>query len=155
MNMICVKYLTVLDIFKGGNMKPTAEDFYQLISNQGFKNILDIIHEGFTGMFFVLKKLAEGKTDMSAGDIADSFGVSTARTAVVLKNLENKGFVIKSKAEDDGRKTLVKISKNGTIALKDRMKNLLMSMENLLLKLSGEETTQLYNILQKLLVVNS
>merc|ERR1711879_419633 len=49
----------------------------------------------------------------TAGDIANRIGLSTGRMASVLNSLEQKECIIRNKAEDDKRKTIVSSTKKG------------------------------------------
>lgn len=131
-------------------MKPTAQDIYSLLSNQKFKKVTEIFQDGLTGMFVVLKILDEANKELSAGDISETFGVSTARTAVILATLEKKGFVIKTKSELDARKTIVKLTTNGLTALNERKCKIITTIESFMSKLNDNEVNNLYQILNKL-----
>ncbi len=132
-------------------MGKTAEDFYQLFSNHKFKKVADTLQDGFSGMYVVLKIIQDAEKELSAGDISDIFGVTTARTAVVLTTLEKKEYIIKSKSENDARKTIVKITEKGNIALETRKNELFFAINAFLNKLSEEEKNNLYKIVEKLL----
>ena len=49
----------------------------------------------------------EQKNEVNAGDISSFLNVSTARIAVLLKNLEKKDLIKKSSSQTDKRKTIV------------------------------------------------
>lgn len=130
---------------------PTAQDFYELFSSHKFKKVSETIQDGFFGMYFVLKILTESVDGLSAGDIAKTFGVTSARTAVILTTLEKKGYITRQKARDDARKTIVKITNLGEIVLIERKKKLFSVLEEFLSKLNEEEARSFYSILEKLL----
>lgn len=132
-------------------MKLSANDFYLLFEHHKFRAATEIMHDGLSGMFFVLKVLADAQADLSAGDVAEILGVTTARTAVVLSTLEKKGFITKSKSSEDARKTIVRITEEGAIALEARRIQLFAMVDQLLGKLSKGEVKELHKILQKLL----
>lgn len=132
-------------------MKLSAKDFYLLFENHKFRAATEIMHDGLSGMFFVLKVLSDANADLSAGDVADILGVTTARTAVVLSTLEKKGYITKSKSSIDGRKTIVRLNDEGAMALEERRAQLFGMVDQLLGKLSKIEVEQLHNILKKLL----
>lgn len=132
-------------------MKLSAQDFYLLFANHKLKAATDVIHDGFTGMYFVLKVLSDADGDISAGNISEVLNVTTARTAVLLSTLEKKGFITKSKSSEDARKTIVRITESGEAALEERRVLLFGMVDSLLGKLSKGEIKDLYKILQKLL----
>lgn len=133
-------------------MQLTSQDFYMLFCNHKFKKISETIQDGFSGMYFVLRLLSESKDFLLAGDISQLFQVTTARTAVILNTLEKKGFVSKSKCEDDARKTKVEITSLGIEALIERKKKILGTIEHFLNKLDETEKVQFFDILKKLLI---
>lgn len=130
---------------------PTAQDFYKLFSSHRFKKVNETIQDGFFGMYFVLRILAENVGGLSAGDIAKMFGVTSARTAVILTSLAKKGYITKQKAKDDARKTIVKITDTGEEVLAKRKKKLFNILDEFLVKLSEEEIKSFYSVLEKLL----
>lgn len=81
--------------------------------------------EHVEGMMFVLGYLEKNGTS-NVKTIGDSLNVSSARMAVILNKLEDKGYVKRYKSEDDKRVTLVKLLPEG--------KNLINKVETKLLK---------------------
>lgn len=132
-------------------MNPSPQDFFNLVCNNSFKRISEIIQDGFSGMYFVLRLLSDAKEKLLAGDISEQFGVTTARTAVILATLEKKGLIEKNKSEEDGRKTFVEITNLGTQIIEKRKAEILEKIGFFLNKLSDDEKSNFYSILQKLL----
>lgn len=132
-------------------MKPTAQDVYLLLGNSKLKVISETFQDGFTGMFVVLKILDNAKKELSAGDISQTFGVTTARTAVILNTLEKKGYIIKNKSDSDARKTIVKLTDEGLIALNERKQKIINAIEELMSNLSDKDIKSFYKVLQKLI----
>lgn len=135
-------------------MKKNAKDFYLLFCSSNFRNITETIQEGFSGMYYVLKILSDSNFELSAGDISNEFGVSTARTAVILNTLERKGYITKSKSNQDGRKTIVLLTEAGNNALQIRKNKILSVLNTYINKLSEQETDKLYFLLEKILSNN-
>lgn len=133
-------------------MGPTAQDIYFLLSNSKLKKIAEIFQDGFTGMFVVLKILDNAKKELSAGDISEMFGVTTARTAVVLNVLEKKGYINKTKSSLDARKTIVKLTDKGLTSLNERKQKIINAIEHLMSCLDNNDIKNFYNILQKLII---
>lgn len=131
-------------------MKPTTQDFYLLFCNHNFKKVSEIIQDGFSGMYFVLRIISDAKRELSAGDISDAFQVTTARTAVILSTLEKKRFISKSKSKDDARKTIVKLTESGKFALENRKNQIFDAINSIFSKLNEEELKSFYTILEKL-----
>ncbi len=129
----------------------TSMDFYRLLLNHKSRKLNEILQEGFSRMYYILRILVEKNGETTAGDIASILGVSTPRVAVMLKTLEKKGLVLKKKSCLDGRKTIVKITEKGTKVIEERKDKLFDSLESLLLKLNEEETDNFYFLLDKIL----
>lgn len=132
-------------------MEIEGKDFYLLFSSQKFKKITQIIQDGYSGMYYVLKILNEYNGKVCAGDISKIFKVTTARTAGVLKTLEKKGYIVREKGEDDARKTIAIITKKGSEALERRKKEINMAIDEFLKKLDEDEVSKFYEILKKIL----
>lgn len=66
------------------------------------------------GIAAVLGYLYETNETVTAGQISKFMNVSTARVAVLLKKMENKGLIIKETGTNDARTTVVRLSELGT-----------------------------------------
>ncbi len=132
-------------------MKLDGSAFYNLCSNNNFRKIVEKIEDGYSGIFYILKILSEAKGELTAGDIAEKFGASTARIAVALSNLEKKGYILREKSKKDARITIVKITNEGVLALNKRKSDLFESIDYYLSKLSPKEKKSFYQSLQKLI----
>lgn len=129
----------------------TSLEFYSLFCDKRFRKVSDLIQDGFKGLFFVLKVLETNDNEVTAGDISLKIGVSTARTAVILNTLESKGYITKGKSNSDARKTIVKLTNEGLIALNKRKSEVIASIDDFLLTLDEEDREQLYLLLHKVL----
>lgn len=65
------------------------------------------------GIGAVLHLVYESKDPVTAGNIADFMGVSTARVAVLLKKMAQQELIVKETAEYDGRVTVVRLTDKG------------------------------------------
>ncbi|MDD4372088.1 MAG: MarR family transcriptional regulator [Anaerostipes sp.] len=72
-----------------------------------------VLTESAKGENYVLSYLAGRKEDVNPKDISQLLNVSSARTAVILKNLEKRELVRRYKDPDSNRQTLVKILPRG------------------------------------------
>ena len=71
------------------------------------------ISETTKGIAAVLGYLYETSETVTAGQISKVMNVSTARVAVLLKKMENKGLIIKETGTNDARTTVVRLSELG------------------------------------------
>lgn len=132
-------------------MKNATEFIYNSLCNKKLKNVYEVIQEGFSGIFVVLRILDNAEGEVSAGDISNLFGVSTARTAVMLNTLERKEYISKTKSNVDARKTIVAITDKGRLALSERKQKIEGLIDNFTSKLSVGEVNSFCNILKKVL----
>ncbi len=54
-----------------------------------------------------------GKKGMTIGEIAEDQSITRPSVTVAINKLEKKGYVLKEKSEEDGRKTYVKLTRLG------------------------------------------
>ncbi len=116
------------------------------------KNIKSDVHyeEGIRGMIPVLKILYDSKKEITPKDIEDELCISSARTARVLNQLQEKELISRIKSEIDKRKTIVVLTEKGKeLAIKHR--NMFISyMDKLLNNISDEERIMFLIIVEKM-----
>ena len=133
-------------------MDITSEYIYNLLCNKKLRQVYDIMQDGFSGMYVVLRILNEAKEPITAGEISNIFGVSTARVAVLLGTLSRKGYIKKIKSSKDARQTIVIITSEGKNALVDRKNKILSMIEQFVSLLNDNEIRIFCNILKKVLL---
>lgn len=93
------------------------EELLKAPPSEGFKSI----DENTAGIRAILKYLSETDGAATAGRISESMGVSTARVAVLLKKMVDKGLIEKNSDPSDARVVVVRLSEHGAeTALKIR-----------------------------------
>lgn len=65
------------------------------------------------GIGAVLRLVYESQEPVTAGNIADFMGVSTARVAVLLKKMVQQELIVKEAARHDARVTVVRLTDKG------------------------------------------
>lgn len=93
------------------------------------------------GTGFVLAYLDEAETEVFPSDIARDMNVSTARIAAMLRQLEKNGFITRESSSQDGRKTVVTLTKLGRTWIQ-RTKEQAVDKTELLLERVGSEDIQ-------------
>lgn len=131
-------------------MEISAMQIYELFMKINLKELINIILSGFSGVFLLLKILRNKRKAMAAGELSSKMKVSSARMAAMLNNLSQKGYIKKEKTEDDGRKTIVTITKDGQNALAKREGKVVGLIDKLLKKLSSKDIKNLLDICKKL-----
>lgn len=71
------------------------------------------VNESHAGIGAVMRLLTESEKSVTAGDVAEFMGVSTARVAVLLKKMEARGLIVREKSPHDARVTIVELSEEG------------------------------------------
>lgn len=127
-----------------------AKQFCQALEGKDCKKVSKLLEDGYRGMYLILRILRSNTSGLSAGDIADKTGISTARTAVAIRTLINKGFVTKRRATDDGRKVIIQITDNGCNALVKKGAEVLDVIVELMKKLTQTEVQEFVLLSQKL-----
>ena len=69
--------------------------------------------------------MCSGK-EVSAGEISEYMHVSTARVAVLLKKMADKGLITKQSDPSDGRRVMVSITDEGKAAFLEKQKEILL-----------------------------
>lgn len=96
------------------------------------------VNELHMGMGAILQYLLRYDGMVTAGQISEELGVSTARVAVLLKKMADKGLLTKEKGTMDGRITIVKMTEFGEdIAI--QMRNDMWNQLETIIDTVGEE----------------
>lgn len=106
-------------------------------------NFLKIVNDSNAGIGYVLKLLlSEENHQLSAGQLSEAMGVSTARVAVLLKKMESRGLISKKIDKSDARITLVALSENGKSLAIEMKENMLRHITNVIDKVGEEKFLQ-------------
>ena len=89
--------------------KSVIERLYGKPSDETFKKF----NNDNAGIYCMLKYLANIDRPVSAGEISGFMKVSTARVSVLLKKMNEKGFIIREKSSEDARKLMISLSEKG------------------------------------------
>lgn len=118
LDMLRVVYyinIILIVLVNGGRME-AKEEICRLM-----KRFVDSMPRAFTtkiektniGIGLVLRYLAEVGRPASAGEISRRMNVSTARVAVLLRTMSEKGLIVRSADSADARKVYVSLSEKG------------------------------------------
>ncbi|MBO4495835.1 MAG: MarR family transcriptional regulator [Clostridiales bacterium] len=103
----------VLELLQDFNsIKPLAFVQQMDIQSMGIGNVL-----GF---------LACSGREVSAGEISEYMNVSTARVAVLLKKMSDKGLIVKKNDPNDGRRVMVSITDLGQELLAEKQNEIIL-----------------------------
>ena len=84
------------------------------------------------------------------GDISKTIGVSSARVATLLNDLENKGLVTREIDRNDRRKIIVKLTTQGQNVAKTKKQEFLQKITSLLMLLGEYDAKEYVRIMGRL-----
>ncbi len=128
-----------------------AEEILKSVGKKNCKRVTTFFNEWTKGLYVILRMINISDTEVVAGDISNTLGISTARVAVALATLERKKWIKKHKSVLDARKTVVELTDLGRSVLKEREEELKEIIVLYLDKLTDEEVIQFLNIVKKTL----
>ncbi len=108
------------------------------------------IDEFMKGEAYVLQHLAQSPQPVLPGDISAAMGITTARIAAALNNLEDKGFITRKADETDRRKVLVELTPKGKEVAAQRKAEIAGYVEHLLRSLGEEDAAAYVRIMARL-----
>lgn len=85
----------------------------ELLHEAGPADYFKTLDQRQMGMEAILHMLLESRKTVTAGSISEEMGVSTARVAVLLRKLAEKGLVTKETDAVDARVTVVRLTEAG------------------------------------------
>ncbi len=112
--------------------------------------LLSKIDKSSEGENKVLGMLYEKRRDVTAGSISAELKMSTARIAVILSSLEEKGLAEKYHDPHDRRKTLVRITEKGVKHTEELYEGLLEVMNELIESIGTERLNLFVDTLQEI-----
>ena len=87
-----------------------AKEFLRMLQNRkagAHGDLQEHFQEGTRGESFILHRIIE-KGELVPGELSGAMGVSSARVAAALNNLERKGFITREIDLNDRRRIIVK-----------------------------------------------
>lgn len=107
-----------------------------------FKSVNDLQ----MGIGAVLQILQKSQRVVTAGQISEEMGVSTARVAVLLKKMVAKGLITKEKGIMDGRVTIVKLTESGEKTASKMRQEIWRQVENIIDSIGEERVLEFIQI---------
>ena len=88
--------------------------------------------------------------NLTPGELCEIQQLTSGRIASTLKNLEKKAFIKRMMAEDDRRKTIIKLTEKGKIVAKRIMDDIAMNINKMIHKLGEHDSQEFLRILNRL-----
>lgn len=102
------------------------------------------------GELFVLNYLATHEQQTHPNKISKEMAVSTARIAVLLNRLEEKGFITRTDDPEDNRQVIVRLTEKGAEKIAQYRKETLSHVTELLEHLGPDDARELLRIEKKI-----
>lgn len=126
-------------------------EMQELCQRKQWRTLIELLDEGYRGIFVILRILQESKTDVFAGDLSKRMNVSTARVASALNVLESKKYVKRESEKSDARKIVVRLTPQGANALEERKRLIEEKTAPLFNNLTDDEFVTMFALLKKFL----
>ena len=112
--------------------------------------LLKNIAGALRGEVFVLQYIASHNEEALPGEIGSDIGVSSARIAQTLNNMENKGWITRRIDRADRRKIIVKLTPEGRKAAGEHQRMIMEAVTNMLHLLGERDAEEFVRIMGKL-----
>lgn len=113
------------------------------------KKLIDDCHVNKEGIMHALVYLYTSKEPVSAGDISKQLGVSTARVAVILRKMQEKGDITKETDPKDARKVVISITPKGREVIEQRKRMFFNDIRDMTEKIGKERFYEFLDILSE------
>ena len=102
------------------------------------------------GELLALYYLQEHDGGVYPRELSDELSVSTARIAAMLRDMEEKGWIVRREAPSDNRHILVSLTDEGRGEMRRRREQTLTSLSDALKALGPEDSEELIRILKRM-----
>lgn len=103
------------------------------------------------GELFVLNYLATHEAAIHPKELSKKMSVSTARIAILLNHMEEKGLITRSSDLSDNRQVFVRLTENGVNAIQHTRADVISRVSSLLEALGPEDAREFIRIQEKIL----
>ncbi len=108
------------------------------------------MNDAMLGGAFMIQYLYQCRGNVYPSQISDEMGISTARVAAALNNLEKKGLIARQIDTNDRRQILVTLTPEGEEAARAEREFMLRDMERLLSDLGEHDAGELVRIVGRI-----
>lgn len=151
---ISLRYNQTLDGGRIMDYLSLAEELVQLRNTSQHIQIDREISKSAQADMFILAYLKKHDNKAYPKDLSNSFMVSTARMAVILNRLEEKGYIERATDAKDNRHIVVTISKLGLEILKNFHEKSVEYMASVLEELGPEDAAEYVRLKKKLINIS-
>ena len=127
-----------------------AHDYMEVMSRMGKRNAQKKLNDSMHGEQFMLFCISKHEGSVIPSEISNEMGISTARIAAALKNLESKGMITRIIDKNDRRKILVNLTEAGYEQAKQHYSMIMNITTNMLQYLGEKDAKEFLRIMKKL-----
>ncbi len=123
--------------------------FNHLMKNQSLE-ILKLFNDTNTGMGAVLRILKNSTSPVSARKISEIMCVSEARITILLKKMQNHGYIVREKDSGDARVTIVHLTDKGELQANHLHDTLCENIETIIDAIGFEKINQYMQLTEEI-----
>lgn len=128
-----------------------SEELYSLLAELLNRKINRTVQDSIRGEYGVLRYLVYVRDNESAGVLTEQLHVVPGRMTDILKSLEYKGLIERSRDIEDKRRVIVSITEKGRIEAEEKRKYISEEYQGLFRILGKEDTKELIRLLKVVL----
>jgi len=130
--------------------EPLAREFMVEMNKMRKRKTQKHLNESMQGEHFILFYVSKHQGDAIPSEISNAMGISTARIAAALNNLENKGLITRTIDVNDRRRILIKLTDAGQEHVKQHHEMVMKITTRMLEYLGEDDAKELVRIMKKL-----
>lgn len=127
-----------------------AHDYMEVMYQMRRRNAQKQINDSMHGEHFVLYYIFKHEGNVIPSDISNEMGISSARIAAALNNLEGKGLITRRIDTDDRRRILVNLTDLGREQVRKQYQMLMKITTSMLQYLGENDAREFLRIMKKL-----
>lgn len=127
-----------------------AREFMEEMNKMRKRKTQKHLSESMQGEHFILFYVSKHQGDATPSEISQAMGISTARIAAALNNLENKGLVTRTIDVNDRRRILIRLTDAGQDHVKQHHEMVMGITTKMLEYLGEDDAKELLRIIRKL-----
>lgn len=125
-----------------------GEELYSVLAELLNRKINRTVQDSIRGEYGVLRYLMYVEDNVTAGTLTEQLHVVPGRMTDILKSLENKGFIIRCRDEEDKRRVNVCITEKGKIEAEEKRNYITDEYQDLFQILGEKDTIELIRLLK-------
>lgn len=133
------------------NEEDLGEELYMLLAEMLNRRVNRAVQDSVRGEYGTLHYLTYIKDGESAGELSKYLHIVPGRMTDILSSLEYKGYIERRRSDEDKRRVLVHITKDGLTEEKKRRAAIRKEYKGLLQKLGRKDTLELIRLLKIML----